>query len=133
MPKRSKQPPVFSNSNSLANTMASPPANGSSVIFIHSRLDEYGLPASAFRLYCHLARRAGSGIAWPSIATMSRIGRLHPQTVRKALRLVVAHRFLLPEQRKGQTTLYRLTPPLEWRPRFFIDESAEGNPAVSDS
>ncbi len=135
MPKRfSKHAPVFSKSDSVASSKASPAANASSVVFIHSQLDDYGLSASVFRLYCHLARRAGSGIAWPSIATMSHKCRLHPQTIRKALRLLVAHRFLLRQQRKGQTTLYRLTPPSEWRPRRCIDgDPPECSSAVSNS
>jgi hypothetical protein len=133
MPKRfSKHAPVFLKSNSIANSKTS--ANVSSAVFIHSLLDDYGLPASAFRIYCHVARRAGKdGIAWSSVASMSEVCRLHPQTVRKALQLLVRHRFLRREQRKGRTTHYRLAPPSEWRPRFFIDEAAERNPSVSDS
>src|SRR5436190_18407312 len=64
---------------------------------------------------------------------MSEVCRLHPQTVRKALQLLVRHRFLLCQQRKGRTTHYRLAPASEWRPRFFIDDPAEINPAASNS
>lgn len=64
---------------------------------------------------------------------MSEVCRLHPQTVRNALQLLVKHRLLLCEKRRGRTTHYRLAPPSEWRPRFFIDDTAETNPSPSDS
>ena len=41
-------------------------------VWIHSRLDELGLTLEAFRIYCHLARRAGNkDTAWPSYASMA--------------------------------------------------------------
>lgn len=40
-------------------------------IFIHSELDDLGLTPEAFRVYCHLVRRAGSkGQAFPSMRSM---------------------------------------------------------------
>jgi len=99
------------------------------VIFVHSRFDDYGLPAPAFRVYCHLARRAGRGSAWPAVAEVARVCRLHPQTVRKALRLLVAHRLLRPEIRPGRTTLYRLPSASAWQPPTNIT----GNPSESDT
>ena len=86
-------------------------------VFIHSRLDDYGLPAPVFRVYCHIARRVGrDGRAWPSIANIARVCCLHPQTVRKALRALAAHHLLQSETRPGRTTDYRLTPASAWRP-----------------
>ena len=85
------------------------------VIFVHSRLDDYGLPASVFRVYCHLARRAGSGAAFPAVASIARICRLHPQTVRQALRVLVQHRLITREPRPGTTPIYRLTPAAQWQ------------------
>ena len=41
-------------------------------VFIHSRLDDFGLTAPEFRVYCHLARRAGrTGRAWSSVQNIS--------------------------------------------------------------
>jgi DNA-binding transcriptional ArsR family regulator len=99
------------------------------VIFVHSRLDDYGLPASVFRVYCHLARRAGSGAAFPAVASIARICRLHPQTVRQALRVLVQHRLITREPRPGTTPLYRLTPAAQWQPPTNIN----GNPSESDA
>jgi hypothetical protein len=134
MPKPlSKRTSVFPKCGSSADAKAVPnPAT--SVVFIHSLLDDYGLSASVFRVYCHLARRAGkNGIAWSSVDSISEVCRLHPQTVRKALQLLVRHRLLRCQQRKGRTTHYRLAPPSEWRPQFFIDDPAETNPSASNS
>jgi hypothetical protein len=39
-------------------------------VFIHSDVDDLPLTPNAFRLYCHLARRAGNGTAWPSYQSM---------------------------------------------------------------
>jgi len=40
-------------------------------IFIHSELDDLGLTPEAFRVYCHLVRRAGNkGQAFPKISTI---------------------------------------------------------------
>lgn len=39
-------------------------------IFIHSALDDLPLSSGAFRVYGHLARRGGRGIAWPSYASI---------------------------------------------------------------
>lgn len=40
-------------------------------IFVHSDIDDLGLTTNAFRVYAHLARRAGKdNTAWPSYATI---------------------------------------------------------------
>lgn len=40
-------------------------------IFVHSDIDDLGLTTNAFRVYAHLARRAGKdNVAWPSYATI---------------------------------------------------------------
>lgn len=99
------------------------------VIFVHSRLDDYGLSAAVFRVYCHLARRAGKGAAYPSVKTTAEVCRLHPQTVRAALRILTAHRLLTRQDRPGATSLYRLTPPSQWQPPTHIN----GHPSETDT
>jgi DNA-binding transcriptional MocR family regulator len=103
--------------------------NDFGVVFIHSRLDDYGLTPQQFRVYAHLARRAGSGAAFPAVATIARICQLHAQTVRQALRVLVAHRLITREPRPGTTPLYRLTPASHWQPPTRIT----GNPSESDT
>lgn len=99
------------------------------VVFIHSRLDDYGLTPPQFRVYAHIARRASSGAAWPSITNIARICKLHPQTVRRALRVLVQHRLITREPRSGTTPIYRLTPASQWQPPLNIN----GTPSASDT
>jgi hypothetical protein len=91
-------------------------------VFVHSYLDDYGLPPAAFRVYCHLARRAGHRGAWPAVKSIARVCRLHPQTVRKALRLLMAHYLLRGEPRRGETTIYHLMHPSTWQPPTRMDD-----------
>lgn len=93
------------------------------VVFIHSRLDDYGLPPAEFRVYAHVARRAGSGEAFPAVKSIARVCRLHPKTVRRALRVLVKHRLIRREDRPGQTAVYRLTPASEWQPPTHITDT----------
>jgi len=99
------------------------------VVFIHSRLDDYGLPPPAFRIYAHLARRAGSGEAYPAIATMARTCHVHPQTARRAVQLLAKHGLITREDRPGTTPIYRLTPASQWRPPTLIS----GDPSETDA
>lgn len=99
------------------------------IVFIHSRLDDYGLTPHQFRVYAHLARRASSGAAWPAVATIATICQIHPKTVRDALRVLVVHRLITREPRPGKTPLYRLTPAAQWHPPTRIT----GHPPQSDT
>lgn len=85
-------------------------------VFIPSKLDDYGLMPSAFRVYCHIARRDGHRGAFAAVELMAHVCRLHPQTVRSALKNLVFHGLLKREQRPGRTTIYRLTPQSSWPP-----------------
>ena len=58
--------PFFANSGAAEKGELHQDTSEMNVIFVHSRLDDYGLPAPSFRVYCHLARRAGRGSAWPA-------------------------------------------------------------------
>ncbi len=99
------------------------------VVFIHSRLDDYGLPPPVFRIYAHIARRAGNGDAYPAIATMARTCLVHPQTARRAVQLLTKHGLITREPRPGTTPIYRLTPASQWHPPTHIS----GNPSTSDT
>ncbi len=103
------------------------------VLFVHSRLDDYGLTPTQFRIYCHLARRAGSGAAWPSIEGIARVCRLHPKTVRSSLRVLAHHRLLSRQPRPGRTDLFKLTPPSSWHPTTSVADGHQSSTPVSDS
>ncbi|WP_104992693.1 helix-turn-helix domain-containing protein [Deinococcus sp. NW-56] len=84
------------------------------VLFVHSALDDYPLTPEEFRLYGHIARRASSGAAYPSIENMAKACRMHPDTVRRCLGNLVTYKLLEAHERKGRTTLYTLTKFSRW-------------------
>lgn len=86
-----------------------------SIIFVHSSLDDAGLTANEFRVYCHLARRSGhAGDAFPSAQTISEVCRMHRDTVWEALRTLQSRGMVQRAPRPGLSTLYVLTTPDQW-------------------
>ena len=120
-----------------ADALNSPPArpplvdgrNDLNYVFVHSKLDDFGLSSSQFRVYGHIARRASSGTAWPSIASMATVCGLNPQTVRRAVAVLVKHQLITREPRPGHTPFYRLTPASLWMPLTGIGSS----PCISNT
>lgn len=87
-----------------------------SVLFVHSSLDDAGLTANEFRVYCHLARRAGTaGDAFPSAQTVADVCRMHKDTVWEVLRSLEARGMVQRQPRPGLSTIYVLTTPDQWK------------------
>lgn len=84
------------------------------VLFVHSALDDYPLTPEEFRVYAHLARRAGHGDAYPAVASIAQKCRMHEDTVRRCLQNLIAFKMLEAHERKGRTTLYTLTKFSKW-------------------
>ncbi len=96
------------------------------VLFVHSSLDDYGLSPSEFRVYCHLARRAGTGEAWPSVSSIAdHCGFKTSDPVRSAIKGLIAFNMIEVTERPGTTSLYRLTKASEWVPRDSVDPSRQ--------
>lgn len=90
--------------------------------FIHSELDDAGLSPYAFRIYCHLARRANmTGKAWPGKESMAAICGLGRTSVLKALteleerKMLIIQRNSRPDGGQGSNT-YFLTGKAKWTP-----------------
>src|SRR5690606_35993027 len=89
---------------------------------VHSQLDDLDLDPFEFRAYAHMVRRAGlgknggAGEHWESIEKSAKHCRMDVKTYRRALRGLVERRLVTREDRVGQTSVYRLTPPRAWRP-----------------
>lgn len=85
--------------------------------FIHSELDDFGLDPFAFRVYAHLARRAGgkTDVHWASVASTARVCGMSERRVRMALRDLEEHGLVTRTERPGETSEYRLTPRRSWR------------------
>ena len=86
-----------------------------SVLFVHSSLDDAGLTANEFRVYCHLARRAGAaGDSFPSAQTIADVCRIHKDTVWDVLRSLERRGMVGRKPRAGMSTVYVLTTPDQW-------------------
>jgi hypothetical protein len=90
------------------------------VVFIHIRLDELGLTPEEFRIYCHLARRAGKKMAWPSVGKISEDCMIGHNMVRTALQSLAAAQLITIEIIPGGSNHYRLTDPEDWKPQALI-------------
>ena len=87
-----------------------------SFLFIRSDVDDAGLTPLEFRVLGHLQRRAGNdGLIWSSIQNISEVCGIHPRTVKKALNKLREMEVLSPTYRPGQTTLYRINAPDQWK------------------
>lgn len=86
------------------------------IIFIHSSLDDCGLSANEFRIYAHIARRAGSNNkAWPGIDSIAEVCRMSKNTVTECIRQLEARAMLSVSRKVGQASVYSLTPEHEWQ------------------
>ncbi|WP_407573002.1 helix-turn-helix domain-containing protein [Deinococcus altitudinis] len=86
------------------------------VLFVHSAIDDYPLTTEEFRVYAHIARRAGLGEAWPAIASIALKCRIHEDTARRCVHALTAYRLLSVEDRskQGKTNVYRITRASVW-------------------
>jgi hypothetical protein len=99
------------------------------VLFVRKEIDDYGLAANEFRLYAHLARRAGDEGAWPSVESMARYCRLSVNTIRRCLRRLKEQNLIHATERPGFTTLYRLTSRRQWKSSAFQIHPSKKNRA----
>jgi DNA-binding MarR family transcriptional regulator len=84
--------------------------------FIPSYLDDYGLDPFEFRLYGHLARRAGSqGHCWEGIKAIALHCCMDQKTASAKLMALESYGLLQVERRTGQTNLISLTPSAAWK------------------
>lgn len=84
-------------------------------LFIHSAIDDAGLSVHEFRLVCHLARRSGKGDAFPSAETMAKVCRMKRDTVFSALKVLAERNIVTLKRRKGQSSLYIINKPSQWK------------------
>jgi len=86
-------------------------------IVVPSYLDDYGLDPYEYRLYTHIARRAGKNGCWESIPNMAKHCLMNEKTVRASLRLLLDAKLIgVVEAKKGKSIIYEITPHEEWAP-----------------
>lgn len=82
--------------------------------FIPAVLDDAGLSPSEFRIYCHLCRRAGRGIGFAGLRSMSTICGLTKQTVITAITSLESKGMISVTREQGEINLYRISPISAW-------------------
>lgn len=100
---------------STADNAVSMDTSEMNVIFVHSAIDDYPLTCEEFRVYSHIARRAGLGEAWPKVESVAKKCRIHTDTARRCLHNLIEYGLIAATERKGKTTLYRITRPSLWK------------------
>ncbi len=103
------------------------------VLYVHSELDDYGLTAHEFRLYAHLARRAGKDGAWPSVDSMAEKCRMNRDTVYRCLKRLKELNLVRSIERPGTTNVYVLTARSQWKDNDGGVSEKEGYPLKSDT
>jgi hypothetical protein len=97
--------------------------------FIPSFLDDWGLDPYTFRIYCRIARRAGSGQCFESINNMADACRINRKTAMKAIKRLIECRMIRrkrsDEQKPNSVDVYVLTNHTEW---IRIDKEGQGCP-----
>jgi hypothetical protein len=90
--------------------------SGMNVLFVHSAIDDFPLSTEEFRVYAHIARRAGGGEAWPAMSSIATKCHIHEDTARRCVHALTAYRLLSVEDRskQGKTNRYRLTAQSAW-------------------
>jgi hypothetical protein len=95
----------------------------SNPVYIDSRVDDMSLSSDAFRVYCHLVRRAGrDGCAFPSHQSIGDVcfGADSPSAAWRerlsirAVKELLARGMIARKLRARRSTLYEITPLEEW-------------------
>lgn len=79
------------------------------LIFVHSVIDQAGLDVYEFRLLGHIARR---GSCFASLDTTAELCKMSIRKAQYTLKSLLDKGFIVKNQRKGRTDIYRLAPDL---------------------
>lgn len=93
--------------------------------FIPSFLDDFGLDPFEFRLYSHIARRAGNGgKCWEKIDNIASVCRMERKTAYRAFKFLEEHKLLSVERRIGKTSVITLNHQSVW---IAVEPHVKGN------
>jgi hypothetical protein len=105
------------------------------ILFVHSSLDDMGLTPYAFRVYCHLARRANkNNKAWPGMASMSKVCGFSDSTAKRSIKELESRGMLTIERTNGglQTNKYYLTEASKWTPPGSVGTRSSQDPVPKE-
>jgi hypothetical protein len=87
-------------------------------VFCHSIVDDFGFSAAEIRVLLRVARREE---CWEGAQSMARGCQLSKETVKRALRVLVACRALKATARPGRETIFKVNPISKWSSRAEVD------------
>jgi len=91
--------------------------------FIPSFLDDYGLDPFEFRVYAHIARRAGGGVCFEGLNGIARCCRMDIKTVRSKIAVLVDIGMIRCKEFVGRPYEFTLTKHSEWAHPETIEET----------
>lgn len=91
-------------------------------VFIPSFLDDYGLDPHEFRVYSHIARRAGGGICFEGLKSIARCCLMDIKTVRQKIAVLVDMGMLRFKEQAGRPHNFTLTKHKDWKHPDFLPE-----------
>lgn len=94
-------------------------------VFIPSFLDDYGLDPYEFRIYSHIARRAGGGVCFEGLKGIARCCLMDIKTVRQKVAVLIDMGMLKCSRREGMTHEFTLTRHSEWEHPETLEEIRE--------
>lgn len=95
------------------------------VIFIHSSVDDAGLTVAEFRVYGHLARRAGANGAYPGIDSMAKRCQLSRSSVIRSIQALEKRGMIRVKRVQGERNRYLLTRRTQWEEEPPVSEVDE--------
>lgn len=99
------------------------------MMFVHSKIDDYGLDPYELRVYGHITRRTGGridGQAFASIKKMAETCKMSPRKLQYALKVLCMAGMLAKEEDKSRrTNVYKLTRPDNWAHKAQLDSIRE--------
>lgn len=79
-------------------------------LIVPAHIRDAGLPLAQFRALCQVASRCGKdGQCFESLPRMAKACRIRRDTLQRALQMLVLNHWLIREERRGDTTIYRLS------------------------
>lgn len=85
-------------------------------LFIHGEVDDFGLSATEFRVLAHIARRAGEGACWASMASIAEVCHIRRNTAFDAVQKLEDQKVLLITRIPGRTNQIQIRPITDWTP-----------------
>lgn len=87
-------------------------------------LDQFGLSSNQFRVYCHLLRKAQSGIVSQSSESIAKVCKLTRITILRVVSQLEKMGMIVCDRTAGKKTVFHLQPPSLWERSQAVENEA---------